>query len=227
LYEEWFVHFRFPGHEEVSFKESELGEIPEGWEVKGLYDIAEVTYGHPFKAKQFNDQGEGLGAVRIRDIRDGQVKTYTTEEGKPKHIIENGDILVGMDGQFHMGKWAGGKAWLVQRVARFRPTQPMSRYLLFLTIERPIKHLEETIVGTTVAHLSAKDLKAMKVVVPDEAMLKMMADALEPMYELEMRLKRKNVNLRAQRDLLLPKLVSGEIDVSDMPMPEDKEVEAA
>jgi len=227
LYEEWFVHFRFPGHEEVSFKESELGEIPEGWEVKGLYDIAEDTYGHTFKAKQFNDQGEGLGAVRIRDIRDGQVKTYTTEEGKPKHIIENGDILVGMDGQFHMGKWAGGKAWLVQRVARFRPTQPMSRYLLFLTIERPIKHLEETIVGTTVAHLSAKDLKAMKVVVPDEAMLKMMADALEPMYELEMRLKRKNVNLRAQRDLLLPKLVSGEIDVSDMPMPEDKEVEAA
>lgn len=227
LYEEWFVHFRFPGHEEVNFKESELGEIPEGWEVKGLYDIAEVTYGHPFKAKQFNDQGEGLGAVRIRDIRDGQVKTYTTEEGKPKHIIENGDILVGMDGQFHMGKWAGGKAWLVQRVARFRPTQPMSRYLLFLTIERPIKHLEETIVGTTVAHLSAKDLKAMKVVVPDEAMLKMMADALEPMYELEMRLKRKNVNLRAQRDLLLPKLVSGEIDVSDIPMPDDKEVEAA
>ena len=227
LYEEWFVHFRFPGHQEVSFKESELGRIPEGWEVKGLYDIAEVTYGHPFKAKQFNDQGEGLGAVRIRDIRDGQVKTYTTEEGKPKHIIENGDILVGMDGQFHMGKWAGGKAWLVQRVARFRPTQPMSRYLLFLTIESPIKHLEETIVGTTVAHLSAKDLKAMKVVVPDEATLKMMADALEPMYELEMRLKRKNVNLRAQRDLLLPKLVSGEIDVSNIPMPDDKEVEAA
>ncbi|MEZ5555243.1 restriction endonuclease subunit S [Haliea sp.] len=227
LYEEWFVHFRFPGHEEVSFKESELGRNPEGWEVKGLYDIAEVTYGHPFKAKQFNDHREGLGAVRIRDIRDGQVKTYTTEEGKPKHIIENGDILVGMDGQFHMGKWAGGKAWLVQRVARFRPTQPMSRYLLFLTIERPIKHLEETIVGTTVAHLSAKDLKAMKVVVPEEATLKIMADALEPMYELEMRLKRKNVNLRAQRDLLLPKLVSGEIDASNISMPNDKEVEAA
>ena len=227
LYEEWFVHFRFPGHEEVSFKESELGRIPEGWEVKGLYDIAEVTYGHPFKAKQFNTQGEGLGAIRIRDIRDGQVKTYTTEEGKPKHIIENGDILVGMDGQFHMGKWAGGKAWLVQRVVRFRPTLPMSRYLLFLTIERPIKHLEETIVGTTVAHLSAKDLKAMKVVVPDEAMLEVMADVLEPMYELEMRLKRKNTNLRAQRDLLLPKLVSGEIDVSDLSMPDDKEVEAA
>lgn len=227
LYEEWFVHFRFPGHQEVEFKESELGVIPEGWEVKGLYDIAEVTYGHPFKAKQFNEQGEGLGAVRIRDIRGGQVKTYTTEEGKPKHIIENGDILVGMDGQFHMGKWAGGKAWLVQRVARFRPVLPMSRYLLFLTIERPIKHLEETIVGTTVAHLSAKDLKAMKVVVPDEAMLNMTANTLEPLYELEMRLKRKNDNLRAQRDLLLPKLVSGEIDVSNFPMPDDKEIEAA
>lgn len=227
LYEEWVVHFCFPGHEEVNFKESELGRIPEGWEVKGLYDIAEVTYGHPFKAKQFNDQGEGLGAVRIRDIRGGEIKTYTTEEGKSKHIIENGDILVGMDGQFHMGKWAGGQAWLVQRVVRFRPTLSLSRYMLFLTIERPIKHLEETIVGTTVAHLSAKDLKAMKIIVPDEARLKMMADTLEPMYELEMKLKRQNVNLRAQRDLLLPKLVSGEIDVSDLPMPDDKEVNAA
>lgn len=227
LYEEWFVHFRFPGHESAKFKDSELGRIPEGWKVKGLYDIAEVTYGHPFKAKQFNDQGEGLGAVRIRDIRGGQVKTYTTEEGKPKHIIENGDILVGMDGQFHMGKWPGGRAWLVQRVARFRPIPPMSRYLLFLSLQGPIKHLEETIVGTTVAHLSAKDLSSMKVLVPDDDTLSRMTDALDPMYALEISLQRKNRNLRTQRDLLLPKLVSGEIDVSSIPMPDDKEIEAA
>ncbi|MDZ7829370.1 MAG: restriction endonuclease subunit S [Halofilum sp. (in: g-proteobacteria)] len=227
LYEDWFVHFRFPRHEEVSVRESELGRIPEKWEVKGLYDIAEVTYGHPFKAKKFNDQGKGLGAVRIRDIRDGRVNTYTRRRGKPRHIVENGEYLVGMDGQFHMGKWAGGKAWLVQRVAKFRPKTPMSRYMLFLTIERPIKHLEETIVGTTVAHLSATDLKAMRVLVPDEEVMKLASDTLEPMYELEMRLKRKNTNLRAQRDLLLPKLVSGEIDVSDIPMPDDQQVEAA
>jgi type I restriction enzyme S subunit len=133
LYEEWFVQFRFPGHEDVVLKESELGVIPEGWDIQPLYDIAEVTYGHPFKASQFNEDGVGLGIVRIRDIKAGEIKTYTSEEGKPRHLIENGDILIGMDGQFHMGKWAGGQAWLVQRVARFRPKQN-GRYFLFLSL---------------------------------------------------------------------------------------------
>jgi type I restriction enzyme S subunit len=214
LYEEWFVHFRFPGNEDATFTETEHGRVPEGWEPKGLYDIAEVTYGHPFKSKQFNDEGNGLGVIRIRDIKGNAVKTYTEEEGKPKHRIENGDILIGMDGAFHMGKWAGGEAWLNQRVVRLRPTNGMSRYLLFLTTEGPIKRLEETIVGTTVAHLSAKDLKAMVVLVPPQSLLEKAADTLEPMYDLELRLWQKNANLRAQRDLLLPKLLSGEIDVS-------------
>lgn len=218
LYEEWFVQFRFPGHEGVEFKESELGLIPEGWDIQPLYDVAEVTYGHPFKASQFNEDGVGLGIVRIRDIKAGEVKTYTSEEGKPKHLIENGDILIGMDGQFHMGKWAGGQAWLVQRVARFRPIQ-VGRYFLFLSLERPIKHLENTIVGTTVAHLSAKDLQKLHVVVPEKAVLDAASAFLEPLYDLEMKLRLKNANLRTQRDLLIPKLISGEIDVSDIPMP--------
>lgn len=218
MYEEWFIHFRFPGHEGLEFKKSELGLIPERWDIKSLYDVAEVTFGHPFKASQFNEDSIGLGIVRIRDIRGGEVKTYTSEEGKPKHLIENGDILIGMDGQFHMGKWAGGLAWLVQRVARFRPIQ-VGRYFLFLSLERPIKHLENTIVGTTVAHLSAKDLKELNVVMPEKTVLDAASSVLEPIYDLEMKLRRKNGNLRAQRDLLLPKLISGEIDVSDFPMP--------
>jgi type I restriction enzyme, S subunit len=97
----------------------------------------------------------------------------------------------------------------------------MSRYLLFLSIERPIKRLEETIVGTTVAHLSARDLKEMKVLLPSPKILATVTEFLEPIYSLEMDLRRKNANLRAQRDLLLPKLVSGEIDVSEVAEPDD------
>ena len=225
LYEEWFVHFRFPGHENTTFTETEHGRVPEGWEVKGLYDVAEITYGYPFKSKQFNDEGNGLGVIRIRDIKGNEIKTYTEEEGKPQHRIENGDILIGMDGAFHMGKWAAGEAWLNQRVVRLRPTNGMSRYLLFLTTEGPIKRLEETIVGTTVAHLSARDLKAMEVLIPPQKLLEKTAEKLEPMYDLELRLRQKNANLRTQRDLLLPKLVSGEIDVSNTR--ESQEISAA
>ncbi|MEW5774590.1 MAG: hypothetical protein AB1916_13810 [Thermodesulfobacteriota bacterium] len=95
----------------------------------------------------------------------------------------------------------------------------MSRYYLFLAAETPIKRLEATIVGTTVAHLSASDLKTMTVVVPSETILRKAAEAFDPLFDLELRLQRKNSNLRAQRDLLLPRLISGEIDVSSIPDP--------
>ena len=59
LYDEWFVKFRFPGYEQTKMIDSELGLIPEDWAIKNLFDIAEVTYGFPFKSKQFNERAIG------------------------------------------------------------------------------------------------------------------------------------------------------------------------
>lgn len=220
IYEEWFVRFRFPGHENVRMVESELGPVPDGWAIQSLHDVAELTYGFPFKSKLFEDQGEGVGVVRIRDIKGNQASTFTTELAEPKHRIADGDILVGMDGAFHMGSWAGGTAWLNQRVVRFRPKERVPRSWLFWVTKGPIKHLEATIVGTTVAHLSARDLKEMKLVVPASEVMAQVSQALEPLANLELVLKKKNAFLRTTRDLLLPKLISGELDVSALPKPE-------
>jgi len=220
IHDEWFVRFRFPEHEGVRMVESELGLVPEGWSVQGLYDVADLTYGFPFKSNLFKEGGEGLGVIRIRDIRDDYTGTRTTEDVDPKYRVTDGDILVGMDGAFHMGRWAGGVAWLNQRVVRFRPKVSIPRSWLFWVTEEPIKTLEATIVGTTVAHLSARDLKEMRLLVPSRAVLEVAASVLEPMNELELTLKKKNANLRTTRDLLLPKLISGELDVSAMPEPE-------
>jgi type I restriction enzyme S subunit len=220
IYEEWFVRFRFPGHDGVRMIESELGLVPEGWSVQGLYDVADLTYGFPFKSNLFKEGGEGLGVIRIRDIRDDYTATCTTEDVDLKYRVADGDILVGMDGAFHMGRWAGGVAWLNQRVVRFRPRARIPRSWLFWVTEEPIKTLEATIVGTTVAHLSARDLKEMRVLVPSKAVLEAAGSVLEPMSDLELTLKKKNAALRVTRDLLLPKLISGELDVSAMPEPE-------
>ena len=217
IYEEWFVRFRFPGYEGVRMVESKLGLVPEGWSVQGLYDVADLTYGFPFKSNLFREGGEGLGVIRIRDIRDDYTATRTTEDVDLKYRAADGDILVGMDGAFHMGRWAGGVAWLNQRVVRIRPKAGIPRSWLFWVTREPIKTLEATIVGTTVAHLSARDLKGMQVLVPPTAVLEAVGNVLEPMSDLELTLKKKNANLRATRDLLLPKLISGELDVSAMP----------
>ena len=78
--------------------------------------------------------------------------------------------------------------------------------------------------GTTVAHLSARDLKNMKILVPDQTLLTITESFLDPIYKLEQSLKQASTNLRTQRDLLLPKLISGEIDVSELKQPSDAEV---
>lgn len=213
IYREWFVEFRFPGHEKDKFIESPLGKLPQGWEAKNLFEVAEVTYGFPFKSKQFSAESRGLPVIRIRDIQSNSSSTYTEEIAEQKYIVNNGDILVGMDGDFHMGKWAGGKGWLNQRVVRFRTKTRLGRYHLFLSLEKPIHHFDSTIVGTTVAHLSDRDLRATVVPIPPLSSINMVSELLEPLFDLELNLRLKNAYLRRTRDLLLPKFISGELEV--------------
>ncbi|MDH4445563.1 MAG: restriction endonuclease subunit S [Akkermansiaceae bacterium] len=207
LYREWFVHFRFPGHESARFIDSSLGRMPKGWEVRKILDFADVIYGFSFKANRFNTAGEGIPVVRIRNIQDGQSETYTEEEGDPKHRIKNGDILVGMDGDFHMTIWSGGDAWQNQRVAKFRPKGAMGNYLLFLTLEKPIHYFDSTITGTTVAHLGDSHIKTIEFASPPESLMREASDLFEPMAQEQLNLRRRNQTLRRTRDLLLPKLL--------------------
>lgn len=124
---------------------------------------------------------------------------------------------MGMDGDFHISRWSGGKAYLNQRVVRFRPNpKNFSWYYLYLALKPKIKYFDDTITGTTVAHLSARDINSTKLMIPSEDILSKIYGILEPIHILELSLKIKNQNLRKTRDLLLPKLISGEIDVSDL-----------
>ncbi len=216
LYTEWFVKFRFPGHEKVNMVDSPLGRIPEGWEITKLFDAAEVTYGFPFNSRLFTQEPIGKPVIRIRDILNGTSKTYTSENTKDKYIVSNGDILIGMDGKFHMCKWANGEAMLNQRVVRLRPKIELSTYYLFLSMKEPIEYFENTIVGTTVAHLSDEDLRSIEILIPNEMVSKSANDLLNDIFNEEIKLKQVNLNLHSTRDLLLPRLISGEIDVSDL-----------
>jgi len=224
LYREWFVNFRFPGHENTRFVDSPLGKIPEGWRVENLFSIADVTYGYAFKSSLFNTDGLGKPVVRIRDVLSGVSKTFSTEEPNKKYLVENGDILIGMDGDFHMGFWVGGQAYLVQRVARFRAKKDIGTYLLFLSLIDPIKDFNSTITGTTVAHLGDKHLKTINFLLPDKEFLSYCNSILGSYLRLIISLKLKNQVLQKTRDLLLPKLISGEVDVSELDIKVPEEV---
>jgi type I restriction enzyme S subunit len=211
LYREWFVHFRFPGHESTPRIPSPLGDIPQGWEARHLKDIATVTYGFPFASKKFNINGKGAPVVRIRDIPQGFSATFTDEDAEIKYHIKNGHILVGMDGDFHMCIWSSGHALQNQRVARFEANGAIGNFHLFLALEKPIQEFNKAIVGTTVAHLGDMHIKTIQIAWPPADLRERARDILEPTSKQIIALKRQVQNLRRTRDLLLPRLLSGQI----------------
>ena len=209
LYREWFVHFHFPGHEHVRIVDG----IPEGWERRPLFDESDATYGHAFKSELFNETEEGLPVVRIRDVPNGTSATWTTEEAPADRRLANGDFLIGMDGDFHMNFWVGGEAWLNQRVTKIHAGSRMSIGLLRFALEEPIKNLNEAITGTTVKHLGAKHLKQMELIVPSSGLLAQANEFFENTRDMVVNLSIQNLQLAQARNLVLPRLMSGEIAV--------------
>ena len=210
LYKEWFVRFRFPGHETAEFENG----IPKGWEYAKLFDIAKVTYGYAFSSDEFCEDESLNAVVRIRDVPNNATKTYTAEPCDNKYLISENAILVGMDGIFHMCLWNGRKAYLNQRVVEIESTcKSFCNYLLYLSIAPQIKFWEQVIAGTTVAHLGDKHLKRINVLVPDEDALRKMNPAFETIMNEKNLLFKENERLISQRDLLLPRLMSGKLEV--------------
>ena len=210
LYNEWFVRFRFPGHEKTEFENG----LPKEWKFENLFAVADVSYGYAFKSDLFCNDESLNAVVRIRDIQDNHTKTYTSEICDDKYLIEENAILVGMDGLFHMCLWNGERAYLNQRVVKINSKfENMCNFLLYMSIRPQIKFWEQVIAGTTVAHLGDKHLKKVKVIIPENELLVKANNTIQNLMVEKNRLFKQNMLLSRQRDLLLPRLMSGKLEV--------------
>ena len=205
LYKEWFVDLRFLGYETTPI----IDGVPKGWEKEFLTNLVDVQYGYAFNGAFFNNTGCGMPIVRIRNIPEGITMDFTTEEASKEYIVHNGDILVGMDGEFHINSWGGKDAYLVQRTCCLRPKFNYMKGYLFQAIAEPIKYFEKTVVGATVAHLGKKHIDTIKI-------FKAPVELYRPFqiwYEKRQSLINQNRLLVEARDRLLPKLMNGELEV--------------
>lgn len=135
---------------------------PDYWREVAVADVVAMLPGFAFKSENFvTDPDEGLPLIRIRDL--SQTATVTRYVGgyDEAFAVQDGDILVGMDGEFAAVRWQGGKALLNQRVLKLSTARPeaMDEGYLFYRVQPALLELEQTISGTTVKHLSTKDLK--------------------------------------------------------------------
>jgi len=177
-----------------------------------LYAFANIQMGFAFKAEAFNEEGEGIPIIRIRDIPGQMTKSYTTQEVDNQYWVEKGDLLIGMDGEFHMNEWLGQRGYLVQRVCRLRAKNELYQSYLWQALKEPIHYYETTISGATVAHLGKKHLEEIFIASPKDSM-KNELEEMNIMRKLKIVLAEQNTKLREARDILLPRLMNGQIEV--------------
>ncbi len=130
-----------------------------------LTDVCTIQYGYPFDSKQFSDS-EGMPLIRIRDVIRGYSETYTTEEYSDEYVVRQGDMLVGMDGEFNIAKWGKLPALLNQRVCRIIPTDSVYGDYIFYAMPKALKEIEDRTPFVTVKHLSAKEINKIIISLP-------------------------------------------------------------
>ena len=233
IFKSWFVDFdpvrakqegRMPEgmDEEIaalfpdSFEESELGMVPRGWLPSSIYEVCSVIYGAPFASKRFNSENIGKPLVRIRDLKGEKPGVFTDEVHPKGYLIQAGDIVVGMDGEFRAYLWGGVPSWLNQRVCVFEPKKGIAAAFVHRMIVPLLARVEETETATTVIHLGKNDIDQFKILVPNRDVLDAFSSVAIPLYDKIVTNKQTAGFLANLRDTLLPRLISGKLRLPEV-----------
>lgn len=202
---------------EALYKEYFIDNIKkEEWKRTNIYEIANIIYGAPFKSSLFNTNNEGIPIVRIRDLKNQEFKTYTTEKHPKGYLIQKGDIVVGMDGEFRPYIWGNDEAWLNQRVCVFENLREKGKAFLYYTIKPLLMNVEMTETATTVIHIGKNDFDKFEInLPPEELLIKYDTITIEMIKKIINNVSQNKI-LEKLRDALLPKLMNGEIDIDNI-----------
>jgi type I restriction enzyme S subunit len=214
IYREWFVKFRFPayaeasagrpGHKKVKMVDSPLGKIPEGWEVKRLGELIELVYG-----KGLKEQNRIPGDVPV--YGSSGVVGYHNQS-----LVEGPGIIVGRKGNVGSVHWTDIPFYPIDTVFYVITKLPLQYVYFNLQTQNFISG------DAAVPGLNRNQAYSLPFILPTPEVLRFFSQTIEPFFNLLNLFKRKNDVLRRTRDLLLPKLISGELDVSepDIKIPE-------
>jgi type I restriction enzyme S subunit len=227
LYREWFVHFRFPGHEKVKLVASSMGEIPEGWEVKPLNEVVDdiVDYRGKTPKKLNGDWSkEGILALSALNVKGGRLvsleKSRCVNEDLysrwMKNPLRRGDIL--MTSEAPLGELyffcKEERYCLSQRLFSIRANRRViAPEILYLCMEsEQTQHeLRSRASGATVSGIRQSELRNIPIVVPSSSIQERAEPILQQLVEQKFTLEAQIQNLRKTRDLLLPRLLSGQV----------------
>jgi type I restriction enzyme S subunit len=202
IYREWFVDFRYPGYAEVPLVHSELGPIPEGWAVTPLGDAMELVYGKALKAEDRNG-----GAVRV--FGSSGVVGFHDEAQAP-----GPGIVVGRKGNVGSVHWSQGPFFVIDTAFWVRTPLPLT-YCYFVLMDMNFIDSHSSVPG-----LSRSQAYGLPLLTPTQPLIDRFDAIASPLFLLREILAASNGKLGSVRDLLLPRLTSGEIDIEHLDIPD-------
>lgn len=226
LYREWFVKFRFPGHDQCKMVESPLGLIPEGWEIVNLEEVCTKITDGAHKSPKSVELGVPMASVKdmhdfgfnLSKCRQISEEDYT-ELKRQDSVVKRNDILIAKDGSYLKHSFVVEKdikMALLSSIAMLRPSEQIKPHWLSYCLRSPhVKsRMKQCVSGVAIPRIILKDFRKFQVIRPPYDLQCEWNDQVEPMVKLCWKLISKNENLKKQRDFLLPKLISGQIDLS-------------
>jgi type I restriction enzyme S subunit len=212
LYREWFVHFRFPGFESLPRAPSPLGEIPQGWKVKKLKDVCRLTMGQSPKSEFYNQVGDGVAFHQgVTDFGDRfpSDRLFCTADGR---IAEAGDILFSVRAPVGRMNIANKKIILGRGLSAIRYNH---NHQAFLWEQLRNRFTKDDMMGNGAifASVTKDDMQGIELLCPPTSVVEAATQHFEPLHSEIATLSQQTQNLRCTRDLLLPRLLSGQIDV--------------
>lgn len=226
IFKEWFINFNYP-NADGGRKHSELGEIPTDWEILGIGDICYVQNGYAFKSNDFKEEGE-VGIIKIKNINGNVVDIEKTdfvdanvvERLDKKFKIESGSLLIAMTGA-EVGKiglvpLTQKNLWLNQRVGIFKEKIAYGNLFMYLLLSSDTYYtaIQNSALGSAQPNISASSIESIRAIIPTSDLIEAFGKIVNPMFEKILDNLAENETLKITRDSLLPKLMSGEIDVN-------------
>jgi len=179
------------------------------WEVKRMGSVLRFQVGFPFSSKFFNEKEQGIRLVKNRDLKSDDQVFYYSDKYDPVFLVHNGDVLVGMDGDFLPCLWAKGPALLNQRVGRIVPLSGLNRIFSFYYLLEPLKEIEVATASTTVKHLSHGDIEDIQKPLPTFEEQKAIAEVLSDMDTELTALEQRWEKARALKQAMMQELLTG------------------
>ncbi|MGB9928365.1 MAG: hypothetical protein ACPK85_08150 [Methanosarcina sp.] len=223
IYNEWFVKFKFPGRENSKMVESELGMIPDGWEVTTLSKV--TNYINRGIAPKYDDESSSL-VINQRCIRDNKINLETARRHNGKvtseKYVQFGDVLINSTGVGTLGR----VAQLCEKIDNYtvdthvsivRPSGEVELYYFGIALQQLESYFESQGEGATgQTELRRDRIGQTLLLMPPISLQRLFSTFVSPKRQIINILLQKNKRLCETRDLLLPRLISGEIDVSEL-----------